>query len=251
MQRRRRGEALAQLLKEVREEQYGTDPDARYEVVAVPAASAGAGVSVAGDGADAADDTQELPPVPAGEDYTRGAAARPARPPGHASEAVRAPGPRPARERRFPHGRAPRPGRGAADGAGRRRAAIALGVTAAALTGFALALLLPGEPDSSSPAGPAAPGPSTTAAARPPSGPADPDGAGTLREGDSGADVTALQQRLLRVPDVYTHGVTDGSYDAVLTAAVARFQLWYGIRGDETGVYGDDTRAALESRTTP
>ncbi|MGW0584270.1 peptidoglycan-binding protein, partial [Streptomyces sp. NPDC002920] len=27
------------------------------------------------------------------------------------------------------------------------------------------------------------------------------------------------------------------------------FQLWYGIRGDEDGVYGDDTRQALESRT--
>jgi hypothetical protein len=30
---------------------------------------------------------------------------------------------------------------------------------------------------------------------------------------------------------------------------VARFQLWYGIRGDESGVYGDDTRRDLESRT--
>jgi murein L,D-transpeptidase YcbB/YkuD len=49
---------------------------------------------------------------------------------------------------------------------------------------------------------------------------------------------------------VYDKGSTSGSYDATLTAAVARFQLWYGIRGDETGVYGNDTRGALESRTT-
>lgn len=130
------------------------------------------------------------------------------------------------------------------------RAAIALGVTAAALTGFALALLLPDDGDSRAQAEHPGSGPSATAAAPAPSGSADPDGAGTLREGDSGQAVSALQQRLLRIPDVYAGGSTDGSYDATLTAAVARFQLWYGIRGDETGVYGDDTRAALESRTT-
>jgi peptidoglycan hydrolase-like protein with peptidoglycan-binding domain len=80
---------------------------------------------------------------------------------------------------------------------------------------------------------------------------ADPDGPGTLREGAGGPEVTELQQRLLRVPNVYDHGhgSTSGRYDATLTEAVARFQLWYGIRGDETGVYGDDTRLALESRT--
>ncbi len=48
---------------------------------------------------------------------------------------------------------------------------------------------------------------------------------------------------------MYDGSGTRGSYDAALTEAVARFQLWYGIRGDETGVYGDDTRAAPESRT--
>lgn len=61
--------------------------------------------------------------------------------------------------------------------------------------------------------------------------------------------MTELQQRLLDIPDVYADGTTSGTYDPTLTAAVARFQLWYGIRGDETGVYGNDTRAALESRT--
>ena len=42
---------------------------------------------------------------------------------------------------------------------------------------------------------------------------------------------------------MYRNGTTNGTYDTALTAAVARFQLWYGIRGDETGVYGNDTRA--------
>lgn len=79
---------------------------------------------------------------------------------------------------------------------------------------------------------------------------ADPDGVGTLREGDSGPEVKELEQRLLRIPNVYENGSTSGQYDATLTAAVARFQLWYGIRGDENGVYGDDTRKDLESRTT-
>ncbi|MFF5159393.1 peptidoglycan-binding protein [Streptomyces sp. NPDC000348] len=76
-----------------------------------------------------------------------------------------------------------------------------------------------------------------------------PAGQGFLREGDSGPEVTELQERLLRVPDVHRSGTTDGRYDAALSAAVARFRLRYGIRGDETGVHGDDTRRALESRT--
>ncbi|WP_046918585.1 peptidoglycan-binding protein, partial [Streptomyces stelliscabiei] len=89
--------------------------------------------------------------------------------------------------------------------------------------------------------------PATSAPA--PDGDVDPDGAGTLREGDSGPQVSELQQRLLRIPDVYANGSTSGRYDDALTEAVARFQLWYGIRGDETGVYGNDTRRDLESRT--
>lgn len=83
-----------------------------------------------------------------------------------------------------------------------------------------------------------------------PAATADPDGAGVLREGDAGAEVTDLQERLLRIPDVYQGGKVDGQYDAALASAVARFQLRYGIRGDETGVYGNDTRRDLESRTS-
>ncbi|MFC8513735.1 peptidoglycan-binding protein [Streptomyces sp. NPDC057257] len=134
-------------------------------------------------------------------------------------------------------------------GPGLRRAAVTIGVGAAALVGFGCALLLPGrDGEAATPA----PSPSASAEATPTptaTGPTDPDGAGTLREGDSGPEVTDLQQRLLRIPDVYKDGSTNGTYDATLKEAVARFQLWYGIRGDENGVYGNDTRLALESRT--
>ncbi|MFD4610550.1 peptidoglycan-binding protein [Streptomyces sp. NPDC058451] len=142
-------------------------------------------------------------------------------------------------------------------GAGRslRWAAVAVAVVAAALLGFGCALLLPARGEAAGTAAP--PQPSVTAADPPArataptaASSADPDGPGTLREGDSGVDVTALQERLLRIPDVYRDGSTSGRYDGELKEAVARFQLWYGIRGDETGVYGDDTRRALESRTT-
>ncbi|MFI9832208.1 peptidoglycan-binding protein [Streptomyces sp. NPDC051913] len=135
-------------------------------------------------------------------------------------------------------------------GSGLRRAAVVVAVGAAALVGFGCALLLPGRADGTAAPAPS-PTPSTpsTAPAAPAPDP-DPDGAGTLRQGDSGPEVSDLQERLLRIPDVYANGSTDGTYDTVLTEAVARFQLWYGIRGDETGVYGDDTRRDLESRTS-
>ncbi|MEU1005836.1 peptidoglycan-binding domain-containing protein [Streptomyces tibetensis] len=142
-------------------------------------------------------------------------------------------------------------------GAGLRRAAVAVAVLAAAVIGFGGALLLRGEhtDDSAAPApapprsAPSTPDPAPPSPTPPAAAPVDPDGAGTLREGAAGPEVAELQQRLLRIPDVYRDGSTSGRYDTTLTAAVARFQLWYGIRGDETGVYGNDTRAALESRT--
>lgn len=144
-------------------------------------------------------------------------------------------------------------GRHPGSGPGLRRAAVAVGVAAAALAGFACALLLPARGDAA-PAAPAArpssPATSAPAGSAAPADGTDPDGAGTLRQGDSGPEVAELQQRLLRIPDVYTNGSTGGRYDRTLTEAVARFQLWYGIRGDETGVYGNDTRQTLESRTT-
>ncbi|MFJ8196686.1 peptidoglycan-binding protein [Streptomyces sp. NPDC096152] len=145
-----------------------------------------------------------------------------------------------------------------APGRGLRRAAVVVAVAAAALTGFGCALLLPGRGGAAGAAAAPAPHPSASASTAPapvptvatgPNRGTDPDGPGTLREGDSGPEVAELQERLLRIPDVYRDGSTGGTYDAVLRAAVARFQLWYGISGDETGVYGDDTRRSLESRT--
>lgn len=131
--------------------------------------------------------------------------------------------------------------------AGLRRVAVAAALTVAALVGFGGAMLLPDRGDAATAESPAPP--AATSAGPAPTGASDPDGAGTLREGARGSEVRDLQQRLLRIPDVYADGSTSGRYDAVLTEAVARFQLWYGIRGDESGVYGDDTRQALESRT--
>ncbi|GGN80439.1 hypothetical protein GCM10011579_065940 [Streptomyces albiflavescens] len=224
VQRRRRSEALAELLRQVREEDGGADSDEGYESVALPSTATRLLPPPEAYGAEEYE-TQELPPVLAGEDHAGGA-----------------------------RGRSPAPGgrygggRGSGRGAGLRRSAIAVAVTAAALVGFALALLLPSGDQDDAPRTGAQP--STMPAAQNPSRSADPDGAGTLREGDTGPEVTELQERLLHVPDVYNNGTTSGTYDTTLTAAVARFQLWYGIRGDETGVYGNDTRAALESRTT-
>jgi hypothetical protein len=194
--RRRRTQALAQLVREIRENESRTSEPA-YEPIVVHVAPAGE-----------EDATGEL--SPAGD-------------------------------------RRERP---VEDGLTLRRAAIVVGVAAAALIGFGAALLVPGPGGDGASQHAAAPprSPAGGASARQQSG--DPDGPGTLREGDSGPEVTELQQRLLRIPDVYAHGSTDGRFDATLAAAVARFQLWYGIRGDETGVYGDDTRRDLESRTT-
>ncbi|MFF3611738.1 peptidoglycan-binding protein [Streptomyces sp. NPDC002580] len=234
VQRRRRSESLAELLRLVREQER-VDADGGYESVAVPTAE------VTGPVPPARllppleeDETEELPPVPEGEDYTDDTV--PAG--GHT-------GPAAGYGRAHPEGRGSRHASGR--GAGLRRAAITVAVVAAALIGFALALLVPrADQDDTSRAGGAA---NSSTAPATSAGAADPDGAGTLREGDSGPEVTVLQRRLLAIPNVYDHGATDGAYDAALTAAVARFQVWYGIRGDESGVYGNDTRADLESRT--
>ncbi|MFJ2442650.1 MULTISPECIES: peptidoglycan-binding protein [unclassified Streptomyces] len=168
--------------------------------------------------------------------------------------------------RQPPDGRRPGPGRSARYG--RRgwsgRAAVVT-VAGAAVAGFGIALALTwggtDEPSRAAvvpPPAPAAPSsppvsappttapPTTAPPVAPPPTPVAPD---VLRQGDTGPQVSDLQERLLRIPDVYTGGTVTGAYDATLTEAVGRFQLWYGIRGDETGVYGDDTRRDLESRT--
>ncbi|MFJ9582260.1 peptidoglycan-binding domain-containing protein [Streptomyces acidicola] len=227
--RRRRTEALAELLREMEQDRAkaelqgrpGPDPDEAYE--AVPVAPAPASEPAPPRLEESA--TEELPPVQMGENFSADS------------------GPGPARER---------PSTRRAGGVDLRRAAVVVGVAAAALIGFGAALLVSGG-DASDEAGTGTPTPTPTAttpsAAPPPQQAVDPDGPGTLREGDTGPEVTELQQRLRKIPNVYDNGSTSGTYDSTLTEAVARFQLWYGIRGDETGVYGNDTRLDLETRT--
>lgn len=78
---------------------------------------------------------------------------------------------------------------------------------------------------------------------------ADPGGTATvLREGDQGAEVVELQERLLQLDWLYTGGAY-GRYDEETREAVARFQEAYGVQGDREGVYGPHTRAVLEAHT--
>ncbi|MER6416766.1 peptidoglycan-binding domain-containing protein [Streptomyces humidus] len=270
--RPRNTDALAELIREIREmTEPARDADAYEAIQLPPEPSRGeaeteelppvttrtATATAPRGGSDWASERGGFRPAP-GRDRT-GPGVPTGRPPAPGSRSAPAPGGRTsgatARGRGGP-GAAPAAGGGRArsradSGTGLRRAAITVGVCAAALIGFACALLLPGRGGEA-----AAETPPPVAAALPSTAPsaaatvsADPDGTGTLREGDSGPEVTDLQRRLLRIPNVYDHGPTDGRYDSVLTDAVARFQLWYGIRGDESGVYGDDTRRDLESRT--
>ncbi|MEU9410018.1 peptidoglycan-binding domain-containing protein [Streptomyces sp. NPDC048281] len=77
---------------------------------------------------------------------------------------------------------------------------------------------------------------------------AQPTSAPVLRPGDTGAEVTELQQRLAQL-NLFT-GKADGHYDSKTESAVRTYQLARGILSDESGVYGAATRAALESETT-
>ncbi|MFF5960841.1 peptidoglycan-binding domain-containing protein [Streptomyces luteogriseus] len=74
-------------------------------------------------------------------------------------------------------------------------------------------------------------------------------GTGLLRQGDTGHGVYELQVRLLQIPHIYDGGALNGRFDTEVRQAVGRFQNAYGIHGDETGVYGDNTRHALMLRT--
>ncbi|MFB6785867.1 peptidoglycan-binding protein [Streptomyces olivaceus] len=68
-----------------------------------------------------------------------------------------------------------------------------------------------------------------------------------LRRGDQGPEVVELQQRLAKA-GVYA-GDHDGRYDRRVEESVRTFQWWRGIRSDESGVYGRETRQRLESET--
>jgi peptidoglycan hydrolase-like protein with peptidoglycan-binding domain len=65
----------------------------------------------------------------------------------------------------------------------------------------------------------------------------------TLRMGDRGPDVTALQQLLYGQGFTYVH--VSGVYDGQTKRGVAQLQRDRDVKGDPAGVYGPATRAAL------
>ncbi|MFI8303060.1 peptidoglycan-binding protein [Streptomyces sp. NPDC085927] len=69
----------------------------------------------------------------------------------------------------------------------------------------------------------------------------------TLRRGDQGPEVADLQQRLSRVY-LYNDSV-HGRFNRRTEDAVRTYQWSRGLRGDELGVYGPETRARLEAET--
>lgn len=70
---------------------------------------------------------------------------------------------------------------------------------------------------------------------------------GSLRPGDRGPEVAGLQNRLKEVW-LYA-GPSDGNYNDQVRSAVAVYQSYKAIQGDPTGVYGPNTRRALEAET--
>ncbi|WAP55748.1 peptidoglycan-binding domain-containing protein [Streptomyces sp. S465] len=92
--------------------------------------------------------------------------------------------------------------------------------------------------------------PEPTASGEPTADPSDtpgPTGPPVLSEGDSGAEVVELQKRLAQL--LLYIGVADGEYDAGVRNAVSSYQGQHDITGDPDGVYGENTRHDLESRT--
>ncbi|MEU0409486.1 peptidoglycan-binding domain-containing protein [Streptomyces griseorubiginosus] len=69
-----------------------------------------------------------------------------------------------------------------------------------------------------------------------------------LRYGDQGAEVVELQLRLKQV-GLYD-GEADGDFDRTVENAVRTYQVTRFVLQDASGVYGTETRAALESETT-
>ncbi|MFH9662426.1 peptidoglycan-binding protein [Streptomyces sp. NPDC017248] len=111
-------------------------------------------------------------------------------------------------------------------------------------------------PDPSSPTASPSPSPtlSPTASPSPSSAPASgtpeptPATAPVLRPGDTGPEVTELQQRLRQL-NLYGDRI-DGTYTRPVEDAVRNYQLARGVRGDTLGEYGPATRKSLESETT-
>ncbi|MFK0046668.1 peptidoglycan-binding protein [Streptomyces sp. NPDC090741] len=101
---------------------------------------------------------------------------------------------------------------------------------------------------SASPSGPGPAGPTagqTPKSAPPgaPSGPPSSGASGTLRMGDRGPEVRALQERLHA--QGFTYVSVTGEYDSQTKRGVAQLQRDRDIKGDQPGVYGPATRAAF------
>ncbi|WP_203686429.1 peptidoglycan-binding domain-containing protein [Streptomyces sp. SID14515] len=110
------------------------------------------------------------------------------------------------------------------------------------------------------------PTPTATASASPTASPSGaPDGGGasqappsdappaelagpSLRPGDHGPEVAELQNRLMEVW-LYS-GPSDASYNDRVENAVVIYQSYKAIQGDPAGVYGPNTRRALEAETS-
>ncbi|MFI1247888.1 peptidoglycan-binding domain-containing protein [Streptomyces anulatus] len=103
----------------------------------------------------------------------------------------------------------------------------------------------------SAPASPTASAPPAPDGGTPPAAPsgAPPAGltGGSLRPGDHGPEVAELQNRLKEVW-LYA-GPSDGNYNDRVRSAVVIYQSYQDIEGDPTGVYGPNTRRALEAET--
>ncbi|MFH9083410.1 peptidoglycan-binding protein [Streptomyces sp. NPDC017673] len=91
----------------------------------------------------------------------------------------------------------------------------------------------------------ASPTPSTTPSGTPGTTPSAPP---VLRRGDTGPEVTELQQRLRQL-NLYGDQV-NGTFTRPVEDAVRNYQLARGITGDDLGTYGPATRRSLESETT-
>ncbi|MFJ3142750.1 peptidoglycan-binding protein [Streptomyces halstedii] len=95
------------------------------------------------------------------------------------------------------------------------------------------------------------PPPSASASASPSTAPAAPPvqaTGGTLRRGDQGPEVAELQRRL-QEKWIYM-GPDDAHYTDRVERAVREFQRWVSVSTDPPGVYGPETRRALEAETT-
>ncbi|MGP3941693.1 peptidoglycan-binding protein [Streptomyces sp. 6N106] len=125
-------------------------------------------------------------------------------------------------------------------------------------SGSASASASPSETGPSATARPSASGSATGSATKPgptasggptsaPSDPPGPTGPPALREGDSGPEVAELQKRLSQL--LLYIGAADGDYDAGVRRVVSSYQDQHDITGDPDGVYGENTRRDLESRT--